>query len=165
MEFQLVEFKVSFDDVLNIESVGLREKMFLKEDEMKVLAAQDLACFPQKCTKLTNTKIRKYYVDLVDFLTKEVVLVSNSNSNSNSNSKFNSNSNSMSCDGKMLYDGLYRTEFEEAAPTSSKVAWKFFVYMEKGTNVIAASCLVERNLIYNTYEIHSVCVGEIGKGH
>lgn len=165
MAFQVVEFKLvsSWEDMyptLNIESTNFPQKIVLTEDDIKVLAGYDLLCFPEKttkCHKLTKTKIKKFYLSLVDYLTDEFALIS-------SNSNSNSNSNTMSCDGKEIYNALYDYEFEPETIDFIKVEWKFFVYMNADRQ-IAASCMVEHNKVYNTFEIHSVCVGQSGKGY
>jgi hypothetical protein len=162
MDFQVVEFKLvpSLEYQLNIESTNSAQKIVLTEDDIKVLAGYDLVCFPEKaakCHKLTKTKIKKFYLSLVEYLTDDFTLLS-------SNSNSNSNSNTMSCDGKEIFNALYDYEFELETIDFIKVEWKFFVYINAARQ-IAASCMVEHNKVYNTYEIHSVCVGQSGQKH
>lgn len=159
-QLEVVEFRVEVSDEfhLNIESVNHTPKIILTKDNIELLAEYDLTCFPQKkCKKITNKIRRQYYLSLIEFLTDDFEIYSESDSDS------------MICDDDdttIYYNGFYGIEFKqvnENTKSNRKVEWKFFAYMIN--NLIAASCLVEHNLIYNSYEIHSVCVGEIKKGH
>lgn len=49
-------------------------------------------------------------------------------------------------------------------PTSSATRWELFA-ITSGTRSVQASCLVEFNDIYQTCEIHEVCVATSGQGY
>jgi len=188
-EYEIVEFAVNEDDFnLNIASVTNPE-IVLGEDNMKSLAAYESVCFPEEIAipaagaipllvqllaqqpthgSAAHNAGNKYYLSLIEFLTNEYILLEDSSDSEDSE-------DSMSCDEKQVFTGLYRERFEinkECADSKKvEVEWKFFIYMAKNADKIAeiaeiaASCLVKHNKNKNSYEIHSVCVGESGKRH
>jgi hypothetical protein len=144
----------------------------LGEEGIKMIAKNVKACFPSNTNvnspsnmnnnaNAANKTAKDYYVSLMEFLLNEYTIIDEDNTQGNTTNNNSNNNNNNIANYLPQYVGDFKTLFqmqEDDDPITNLKSSYEFVVLYDASKTICASCLVHKQKIYGSYEIHEVCV-------